>query len=297
MRLLRYGPLGAERPAALLSRSADAAEVAYDISSLTVDIDGDFLSGGGVERVAAAIAEQRLPIVDLAGHRIGAPIARPGSIYAIGLNYRDHAVEAGFELPTEPIVFTKAPNTLVGPQDTILIPPGATKLDWEVEVGIVIGKPAVYLPDVAAAEQVIAGYVAVNDVSERAWQLERGGQWLKGKSFPTSNPLGPWLATPDEINVTDTRLSLRVNGETKQSANTSDMIFSPAYIVWYLSQFLALEPGDLIDTGTPDGVGGATGTFLHAGDLIEIEIDGLGSLRNRVSHVDSETLSSTEEGM
>lgn len=280
MRLLRYGPVNSERPAVLADPGQ--LDVAFDISSLTDDIDGAFLAGGGRDQVAAAVAERSLPQVDLRGQRVGAPIARPGSIYAIGLNYKDHAAEAGLALPVEPMVFTKTPNSIVGPNDPIIAPPGSHKLDWEVELGIVIGQPALYLSDTAAAEGAIAGYVAVNDVSERDWQLNRGGTWMKGKSFPTSNPAGPWLVTPDEVNVGALSLSLSVNGQRKQSGSTADMVFDPTYLVWYLSQFLALEPGDLIDTGTPAGVGAASNTFLTVGDTIDLEITGLGAHRNSV---------------
>jgi 2-keto-4-pentenoate hydratase/2-oxohepta-3-ene-1,7-dioic acid hydratase in catechol pathway len=219
------------------------------------------------------------------GERIGAPVARPHQIVCIGLNYRDHAAETGQAVPDEPIVFNKSPNTLVGPNDAVRIPRGSTKPDWEVELGVVIGARSSYLPDEAAAAAAIAGYVLVNDVSERAFQMERGGQWVKGKSAETFNPCGPYLVTPDEVaDVLDLRMWLDVNGVRRQDGSTATMLFSPTYIVWYLSQFMVLEPGDLIDTGTPPGVGmGFTPPiWLRPGDVMELGIDGLGTQRQEV---------------
>ncbi|MHB1615143.1 MAG: fumarylacetoacetate hydrolase family protein [Actinomycetes bacterium] len=222
---------------------------------------------------------------------MGAPIARPHAIYAIGLNYADHAAEAAMELPTEPIVFSKAPNSLCGPTDDVTLPAGSLKGDWEVELGIVIGVATHGLASPDQAARCIAGYVAVNDVSERAWQIEHGGQWLKGKSFPTANPAGPWLVTPDEVDDDGSlRLRLAVNGSVKQDGTTADMVFGPYHLVWYLSQFVRLEPGDLIDTGTPAGVGmGATPpVFLADGDVMDLSITGLGEHRT-VVHVPAAT--------
>ena len=220
-----------------------------------------------------------------AGERIGAPIARPHQILCIGLNYRDHAAETGQAVPTEPILFTKSPNTLIGPYDDVRIPRGSTKTDWEVELGVVIGKRASYLDDEAAANEAIAGYVVVNDVSERAFQIERGGQWSKGKSAETFNPAGPWLVTRDEIpDVSALGMTLDVNGTRRQTGSTSTMVFSPAFIVHYLSQFLVLEPGDLINTGTPPGVGMGFDPpiWLQPGDVMELSIDRLGRQRQTV---------------
>jgi 2,4-diketo-3-deoxy-L-fuconate hydrolase len=282
MRLIRYGSPGHERPGVLIPGSD---HVAVDISDLTADIDGAFLAGDGLRHAAAALDDPERPRLDLAGERLGAPFARPGAIYAIGLNYRDHAAESKMELPTEPIVFTKATNTVVGPTDPVVMPRGATKLDWEVELGVVVGRRATYLSSPEAASDHIAGYVAVNDVSERAWQLERGGQWSKGKSFATANPAGPFLVTPDDLPAVDALgLTLRVNGELMQNGNTKDIVFGPAYLVWYLSQFLVLEPGDLIDTGTPAGVGMGQDPprYLAPGDVIELDIRGLGTHRTPV---------------
>jgi 2,4-didehydro-3-deoxy-L-rhamnonate hydrolase len=282
MRLLRIGPAGAESPAVL------ADETTYvDLSDLVDDFDEAFFGSGGIERIRPIVAERvGLGDVHELGHqRIGAPIGRPHQIVCIGLNYRDHAAETGQAVPTEPILFNKSPNTLVGPYDAVRLPRGATKPDWEVELGIVIGKRTSYLESVEAARDAIAGWVVVNDVSERAFQLERGGQWVKGKSAETFNPAGPWLVTPDEIpDVLDLRMWLDVNGIRRQDGSSSTMIFDPYAIVHYLSQFLVLEPGDLINTGTPPGVGmGFTPPiWLQPGDVMELGIDGLGRQQQEV---------------
>ena len=231
------------------------------------------------ERLERGIVRQ------LADLRIGAPIARPHQILCIGLNYSDHAAETGQAVPDEPILFTKSPNTLVGPNDSVRIPRGSTKPDWEVELGIVIGKRTSYLDSPADARDAIVGWVVVNDVSERAFQLERNGQWAKGKSAETFNPAGPWLVTADEIeDVLDLGMWLDVNGIRRQDGSTSTMIFDPYVIVHYLSQFLVLEPGDLINTGTPPGVGMGFNPpiWLQPGDVMELGIDGLGRQRQEV---------------
>ncbi len=283
MRLLRVGPFGFEKPAALAPDGT-----AIDLSDVVRDFDEEFFGSGGLDRIRPIVeerAERGTHRFSLDGLRIGAPIARPHQILAIGLNYRDHAIETGQPIPTEPILFTKSPNTLIGPNDDVRIPRGATKTDWEIELGIVIGRRTSYLSSVGEARDSIAGFVAVNDVSERAFQSERLGQWTKGKSAETFNPAGPWLATVDEIpDVLDLAMRLDVNGERKQTGSTSTMIFDPFMIVHYLSQFLVLEPGDLIDTGTPPGVGLAMTPpqFLKEGDVIDIAIDGLGTQRQRV---------------
>ncbi|GIH18569.1 fumarylacetoacetate hydrolase family protein [Rugosimonospora africana] len=279
MRLVRIGPAGAERPAVL---DGDARYL--DISPLTTDIDGAFLAGDGVDRVRDAVARGELTELPTP-ERIGSPIARPGKVVCIGLNYSDHAAETGAATPTEPIIFMKGPDTVVGPNDTVLIPRRSVKTDYEVELGIVIGKPARYLDSPADAAGVIAGYALANDVSEREFQTERGGQWDKGKSCETFNPLGPWLVTADEV-PDPQALGLRtwVNGEVRQDGNTKNMIFGVYHVVWYLSQFMVLEPGDLVNTGTPAGVGfGANDfPFLRAGDVVELEIDGLGRARQEM---------------
>jgi 2,4-diketo-3-deoxy-L-fuconate hydrolase len=282
MRLVRLGPIGDERPAVMVPGSDREA---FDVSGLVRDFDADFFGGGGVERLAAAIDAGGLSRVDVHSGRIGAPMARPHVIYGIGLNYRDHAREVGMEPPAEPIVFTKAPNSLVGPYDDIVLPPGSTSADWEVELGVVIGRRARYLGSPAEAADHIAGFVAVNDVSERDAQLHRGGQWVKGKSFETFNPAGPYLVTLDEIaDPAALRLRLSVNGEVMQDGTTADLVFDPFHLVWYLSQFAVLEPGDLVDTGTPAGVGMGRRPprHLRSGDLVELEITGLGGHRTPV---------------
>jgi 2-keto-4-pentenoate hydratase/2-oxohepta-3-ene-1,7-dioic acid hydratase in catechol pathway len=278
VKLLRIGPAGAERPAVL----ADDGTV-FDASAVAGDDYGPrFLARGGIDRLADALAGGDLPVMDASGQRIGAPIIRPGKVICIGLNYADHAAESGMPLPEEPVVFFKASNTVVGPNDDVLLPIGGEKTDWEVELGVVIGAQARYLEDEAAAEAVIAGYCVSNDVSERAFQLERGGQWVKGKSCETFNPLGPWLVTPDEVGDLDSLgLWLDVNGERVQDGTTKNMVFNVPYLVWYLTQFMVLEPGDLINTGTPAGVGLGFDPprYLHEGDVMELSIDGLGTQR------------------
>jgi 2-keto-4-pentenoate hydratase/2-oxohepta-3-ene-1,7-dioic acid hydratase in catechol pathway len=249
----------------------------YDLSGVTADITGDFLAAGGVSTVDG------LPTIDIAGQRIGAPIARPGVVLCIGQNYAAHAAESGAAPPEVPIMFYKAPNTVLGPYDDVLIPRGSTKTDWEVELGVVIGRTARYLDSPAAAANHIAGYVCSNDVSERDFQLAvSGGQWSKGKSCETFNPLGPWLVTPDEVRDAG-RLRLRswVNEAPRQDSSTADMIFDVAHLIWHLSQYTVLEPGDLINTGTPEGVA-LSGRFpyLRSGDVMEVEIAGLGRQRS-----------------
>jgi 2,4-didehydro-3-deoxy-L-rhamnonate hydrolase len=282
VQLIRVGPAGEERPGV---RVGDDRYV--DVGDVVADYDGAFFAAGGPDQLVAAVAERTAAgaVRSLDGLRLGAPIARPQQILCIGLNYADHAAESGMPVPDEPIVFNKAPNTLVGPDDDVLIPRGSTKTDWEVELGVVIGRRALYLEDEAAAEAAIAGYVLVNDVSERAFQLERGGQWVKGKSAPTFNPCGPWLATPNEVeDVLALDLWLDVNGERRQTGSTGTMVFSPKAIVHHLSQFMALEPGDLINTGTPPGVGLGMNppTYLRDGDVMTLGITHLGSQRQWV---------------
>ncbi|MHB1172649.1 MAG: fumarylacetoacetate hydrolase family protein [Lacisediminihabitans sp.] len=281
MQLMRIGIVGAERPIVGLTN-----DTYIDVSDVVDDFNEAFFAGG-VDRLRPIVAErvQSGRVANFAGERIGAPIARPHQILCIGLNYRDHAAETGQKVPNEPILFTKSPNTLIGPNDDVRIPRGSTKTDWEVELGIVIGQRTSYLADEDEAEAAIAGYVVVNDVSERDFQTARGGQWSKGKSAETFNPCGPRLVTPDEIaDVLDLGMWLDVNGERRQTGSTATMIFSPAYIVHYLSQFMVLEPGDLINTGTPPGVGMGMNppVWLSPGDVMTLGIDGLGSQRQTV---------------
>lgn len=277
MKLMRVGPAGAEKPVALLP---DDRHV--DLTPVTNDLDGPFFASGGIERLREAIDRGRLPEVDITGQRIGAPVARPGAVLCIGMNYAAHAAESGSQPPQVPVLFYKSPNTVVGPYDDVLIPRGSTKTDWEVELAVVIGRRARYLSSPEESLDYVAGYTISNDVSEREFQLEKsGGQWSKGKSCETFNPLGPWLVTADDI-PTPQQLGLRswVNGEPRQNSNTKDMVFDVATLIYDLSQVTVLEPGDVIDTGTPEGVA-LSGRFpyLREGDVVEMEIDGLGRQR------------------
>ncbi len=247
------------------------------------DVDAEFFRRGSMTEVQRLLDAGALDETVPGGVRLGAPIAKPEKVVCIGRNYREHAEETGSEVPTEPIVFMKAPNCVVGPYDEILIPRGSTHTDWEVELGVVIGTRARYLDSPEDASAVIAGYCASHDVSEREFQLRRGGQWVKGKSCETFNPLGPWFVSADEVaDPQDLRLTLSVNGVTRQDGTTADMIFPVDYLVWYLSQFMVLEPGDLINTGTPAGVseGHDDVAFLRAGDVVELSVEGLGTQRN-----------------
>lgn len=276
MQFARLGPIGSETPAALVDG------VWVDLSPVTADIDGSFLEASPVDVVtAAALAGRLTPIIDADALRIGAPIARPSAVICIGMNYAAHAAESGSAPPEVPIVFLKTPNTVVGPNDAVHIPRNSTKTDWEVELGVVIGKRASYLDSPADSIGHIAGFVTANDLSEREFQLEiSGGQWSKGKSAPGFNPTGPWLVTPDEVDYRNLRLRSWVNGEPRQDSSTADLIFDVDTIIWQLSQYMTLEPGDLVLTGTPEGVA-LSGRFpyLTAGDVCEIEIEGLGHQR------------------
>ncbi len=278
VKLIRFGKRGSEKPGVLIG------ETRLDLSSQFRDWDEDFFGSDGLKRLSdllqsgGAKSFAEVPSKE----RWAAPIARPRKIICIGLNFSDHARESGMEIPKEPILFMKATNTLVGPYDDLLIPRGSKKTDWEIELGVVIGQEARYLDSTEAAANHIAGYCISHDVSEREFQLERGGQWTKGKSCDSFNPLGPWLSTPDEIpNVMKAAMKLSVNGQTRQNGNTQTMIFGPVDLVHYISQFMTLEPGDLISTGTPPGVGLGMKPpqYLKAGDVVELEIDGLGRQR------------------
>ncbi|WP_035839795.1 fumarylacetoacetate hydrolase family protein [Kitasatospora azatica] len=277
MKLIQLGDPGAETPAVLTDDGRT-----YALSGLTSQIDGAFLASGGIERVREALAAGTLPELDPAGLRVGAPVARPGKVVCVGLNYRDHAEETGAAIPERPVVFMKDPATVVGPYDQVLIPRGSVKTDWEVELAVVIGRQARYLESPQDAAGVIAGYAISNDVSEREYQLEYSTQWDIGKSCETFNPLGPWLVPADEVaDPQGLALGLSVNGEVKQAGHTKHMIFDVAHVVWYLSQHMVLNPGDVINTGTPAGVAlGLPGTpYLRAGDTVELSIDGLGTQR------------------
>jgi 2-keto-4-pentenoate hydratase/2-oxohepta-3-ene-1,7-dioic acid hydratase in catechol pathway len=283
MKLLRTGPVGRERPAFV----ADDGKI-RDLSVIGGDIDGAFFASGGLRRAAQAAQDGACPVIGevdqgrvrlQGGGRVGPPVARPGKVVCIGLNYRDHAAETGAQIPSEPILFMKASNTVVGPYDDILVPRASTKTDWEVELAVVIGHTARYLGSPDDAMATVAGFTLSNDVSEREFQLERGGQWDKGKCCETFNPMGPWVQTVDEVTTPQgIGLRCRVNGVTRQDGNTADMVFGVAHLIWYVSQFMVLDPGDVINTGTPAGValGSAGVPFLGAGDQVEIEGDGLG---------------------
>ncbi|TDL84182.1 FAA hydrolase family protein [Palleronia sediminis] len=277
MKLLRYGPVGAERPGLL-----DAGGQVRDLSGEIADIDGTTLSPESLERLRG-LDPAALPAVRDPG-RIGACLGHVPNFLCIGLNYTRHAAEFGAPPPDEPIIFNKSTSCISGPHDPLVIPPGARKLDWEVELGIVIGSHAYNVSEEDALAHV-AGYCVVNDVSERDFQLKHGGHWVKGKSAPGFGPLGPWLVTADEVpDPQKLALSTKVNGETMQSSNTDDMIFGVARIVSYMSRFMALLPGDLIATGTPEGVGMGhrPPRFLKPGDRIEIAIEGLGTQHQAV---------------
>ncbi len=280
MRFQRLGDPGHEIPVVL-----DETGAARDLRSLTPDVDGAFFAADGIARARTALREGTLPELDATGLRVGAPVARPGLLVCIGLNYSDHAAETGAEPPAEPVVFLKATNTIVGPDDTVLIPRTSTKTDYEVELAVVLGGRARYLATPEDADAVIAGYAVSNDVSEREFQHERGGQWTKGKSCETFNPLGPWLVTPDETgDPQGLGLRLAVNGQPRQDGTTKNMLFDVRHLVWYLSQFMVLEPGDVVNTGTPAGVAFGANDFpyLSEGDEVTVAIDGLGRQHHRI---------------
>jgi len=278
MKIARVGEVGNERMTVVLPDGTLRA-----FPDTFGDLDASFWIDGRADEIRTFLAAERAEDIVAPNARLGAPIAKPEKIICIGLNYRDHAIETGATIPTEPIIFMKAPNCVIGPQDEILVPRGSTKTDWEVELGVVIGTRARYLPSPDVALNYVGGYCVSHDVSEREFQMERGGQWDKGKSCETFNPLGPWLVTPDEIDdPQNLGLHLSVNGVARQDGSTRNMIFDVAYLIWYVSQFMVLEPGDLINTGTPAGVslGHDDVPFLKAGDVVELSIDGLGTQRS-----------------
>ena len=277
MRLIRFGRQGGEKPGVVLDGKRK------DLSAYFRDWNSTFFAESGLEKLLAFLKTdetRRIPEVS-EGDRWGSPVARPGKIVCVGLNFSDHAKESGMPVPTEPVLFLKATNTVVGPFDDILIPRNSNKTDWEVELGLIIAREARYLNSVGDAAPCIAGYCISHDVSEREFQLERGEQWSKGKSCDTFNPLGPWLTTSDELtDVSKLRMTLLVNGGLMQNGSTETMIFSPAQLVHYISQFMTLEPRDLISTGTPPGVGLGMKPprYLRHGDIVELEIQHLGKL-------------------
>ena len=277
-KFLRLGPVGSEIPA------VDAGDgVIRDLRSLTADIDGPFLESDGLRRARAVASD--LPVLENAADlRVGAPIARPGAVLCIGQNYAAHAAESGNGAPAVPILFFKHPNTVVGAFDDIHVPPRAETIDWEVELGVVIGRRARYLGSVDDALDHVAGYVVSHDVSERTRQKEEsGGQWSKGKTAETFNPVGPYVVPADEIDPQALRIWSTVNGEARQDSTTADMVFSVAFLVWHLSQYGVLDPGDLVNTGTPEGVA-MSGRFpyLKSGDVVELGVEGLGVMRQHL---------------
>lgn len=280
LKFARLGTAGNEQPA-VIAQDAAGVEKYFSLTALTQDIDGGFLASDGIERTREALNNGELPEISAEGLRIGAPIARPGAVVAIGLNYTAHAAESGATPPEVPVVFLKPTNTIAGPFDAAPIPPSSEKYDWEVELAIVIGKEASYLSSLSDAEACIAGYAVANDLSERDYQIPgAAGQWTKGKSLPGSTPLGPWLVPASDIDAGNLRLQTLVNGEARQDSSTSDMIFHPAAIVHHLSQYMVLEPGDVIITGTPEGVAlSGRFPFIQPGDAVELEIEGLGRQR------------------
>lgn len=277
MKLLRVGPAGREKPAIL-----DADGQVRDLSAHVEDLSGPDVAIEALDRIRG-IDLSSLPVIEDTG-RIGSCLAQVPNFFCIGLNYARHAAETGAKEPAEPILFSKASSALSGPNDPIAIPRGAEKMDWEVELGVVIGRETLYVSE-AEALSCVAGYCVINDVSERSFQAERGGQWIKGKSAPGFGPVGPWLVTVDEVSDPQSlALSLSVNGEVMQSSTTGDMIFGVAQIISYMSQFMKLMPGDVIATGTPEGVGLGMSPqrFLRAGDVMELTVEGLGTQRQEV---------------
>lgn len=278
MRIGRLGEFGKERAAVIVS---DTEAVFVD------DVVGDWsregLHAGAMEKVRALDLNAR-PKVALADFRLGSPVARPTKVICVGLNYLQHALETGATPPAEPVIFMKAPDTVIGGFDDIVVPKGSEKTDYEVEVCVVIGKDALYLDSVDQVKGHILGYTISQDVSERHWQIERSGQWVKGKSFPTFNPMGPWIVTADSFDPTDVRLWCTVDGEKRQDSRTSDLIFGIDHCIWYISQFMELKAGDVINTGTPQGVGMGfkPEKYIHGGEIIETGVDGLGTIRSRV---------------
>lgn len=284
MKIMRLGESGSEQPAVVVP-SVDGADRYFSLLPLTADVDGEFLAGGGLDRVRDALEAGELPVLaGAAALRVGSPVARPGSVVGIGMNYAAHAAESGAEPPTVPVVFLKPSNTVTGPCDPAPLPPHSTQYDWEVELGIVIGSEASYLGSVDEASKCIAGYVTANDFSEREYQLPgAAGQWTKGKSLPGSTPLGPWLVPAGEIDGGNLRLRSWVNGEPRQDSSSSELIFDAPTLVHHCSQYMRLEPGDVILTGTPQGVA-LSGRFpyLQPGDVVEVEVDGLGRQRQEL---------------
>jgi len=278
MKLARLGSFGSEKPAIVISDTE-----AVFVDDVVADFNRETLSNGAIEKLKRLDLTNR-PKVKILDYRLGSPVARPTKAICVGLNYAKHAKESGAEPPKEPVIFMKAPDTVIGGFDDIVIPPNSVKTDYEVEICVVIGKDALYLESPAKAKEHILGYTISQDVSERHWQIERSGQWVKGKSFPTFNPVGPWIVTTDEFDPTDVRLWSTVDGEKRQDSKTSDMIFGIDHCVWYISQFMELKAGDIINTGTPEGVGMGhkPEKYLKPGQVVETGIDGIGTIKSNV---------------
>lgn len=279
MKLIRFGESGKEKPGIIIDNKW------YDVSSFVKEFDEDFFANDGVNQLKKIVAEKKLPEAD-SNQRLGCPVYKPSKVICIGLNYAKHAKETGAQVPKEPIIFFKATTSVSGPNDDIVIPRNSVKTDWEVELAVVIGKRASYAEESGAMDYV-TGYCLHNDVSEREFQIERGGQWVKGKSCDTFAPLGPWLATKDEIkDENNLHLWLTVNGKKMQDSRTDDLIFKVPFLISYISQFMTLLPGDIISTGTPAGVGLGFNppVYLKAGDVVELGIDGLGTQKQKVKN-------------
>jgi 2-keto-4-pentenoate hydratase/2-oxohepta-3-ene-1,7-dioic acid hydratase in catechol pathway len=278
MKLARLGNFGSEKPAIIINDSE-----AVLVDDVVADFNRETLSNGALEKLKRLDLTNR-PKVNISDYRLGSPVARPTKAICVGLNYAKHAKESGAEVPKEPVIFMKAPDTVVGGFDDIVIPPNSVKTDYEVEICVVIGKDALYLESPAKAKEYILGYTISQDVSERHWQIERSGQWMKGKSFPTFNPVGPWIVTTDEFDPNDVRLWTTVDGEKRQDSKTSDLIFGIDHCVWYISQFMELKAGDIINTGTPEGVGMGhkPEKYLKPGQVVETGIDGIGTIKSNV---------------
>jgi len=278
VKIARLGEFGKEKPAVVVSETQ-----AVFVDDVISDWNRKELENGALEKIQKLDLDKKTK-VNLSDFRLGSPVARPTKAICVGLNYAKHAKESGAEPPKEPVIFMKAPDTVVGGFDDIVIPPNSIKTDYEVEICVVIGKNALYLESPEKAQEVILGYTVSQDVSERHWQIERSGQWVKGKSFPTFNPVGPWIVTKDEFDPTDVRLWSTVDGEKRQDSKTSDMIFNINHCVWYISQFMELKAGDIINTGTPEGVGMGhkPEKYLKPGQVVETGIDGLGVIKSKV---------------
>jgi len=283
MRIARLGQINKEKPAVVISDTE-----AVFVDDLIADFNRIELENGAIAKLTKADLSSR-PKVKIADYRIGSPVSRPTKVICVGLNYAKHAAEAGMTPPTEPVIFMKAPDTVIGPNDDVVIPPNSLKTDYEVELCVVIGKDALYLKSPEQASDYILGYTISQDISERHWQIERSGQWVKGKSFPSFNPIGPWIVTPDELaknklDPNNLALSCTIDEQVRQNSRTNDLIFGINHCIWYISQFMELKAGDVINTGTPEGVGMGfkPEKYLKGGEQIVTTIEGIGTITNKV---------------